>query len=364
MKADFAWLNHEMEANALEALRATAGTYGPFTRKFEAALAELCEVEHVICMSSGTAAMHLIMVAMGIGPGDEVILPAFSYVANCEAILHVGAQPVFCDVLPQSGLIDPAAAARAVNSSTRAIMVEHLYGHPADMAALEAIAAPRGIHLVEDAAHALGGAVDGRRAGSIGTANVLSFARKVIDTRSPGGAAATNDASLGRELALLRRHGREVVDGRQIYRPARVAYNVPIAEVSAAIGIVQLKHLPEFSRRRADNARRYRRALEGHPTVQPMPVADNITHANLHFAVRSERRQALIEFLQARSIPFAIYYADLVYQQPCFIERIGHRPGPFPAAETFYESALRLPCHPGLSDDDVETVAEALAAFR
>ncbi len=345
-------------SNKEAALRAIDGPPydGPFTRRFESKLADICQVNHVTCVSSGTGALHLGLLALGVGPGDEVILPAFSYVASPEAILHCGGRPVFCDVTGDTGLLDPTLVEQLITHRTKAVIVEHLYGHPADMVAMKQLAESSDISVIEDCAHALAATFRDQPVGGLGTIGVLSFAGKVIDTCGPGGALATNDPRIARECELLRRHGRDLVDGSRRYRPTRVGLNYLMGEIQASIGLAQADLMDSFRMRRAEIAEQYREGLADHPLLDALPVSDDVEHSYLHFVIRSQERDQLMRFLEEHEVKTRIYYEDLAYMQRAFIEAMGYSPGRFRNAEAFHGEILRLPNDMRMTDGDVDTI--------
>ncbi|MEO5679235.1 MAG: DegT/DnrJ/EryC1/StrS family aminotransferase, partial [Acidimicrobiales bacterium] len=237
---------------------------GPKVAELEASFSLLVAGRECVAVSSGTAALHLALVAHGIGAGDEVIVPSFTFAATANAVCLAGAEPVFADIDPATYCLDPTAVAAAVTSRTAAIMPVHLYGQPADMGALRSVARRHGLLVVEDAAQAHAAADDGRPAGALGDAAAFSFYATKNMTTGEGGMVVTADRQAARRVRLLRNQGME-----RPYEHEVVGYNLRMTEIAAAMGIVQLGRLPGFTEKRQANARVLDEALAGHPSVIP-----------------------------------------------------------------------------------------------
>jgi dTDP-4-amino-4,6-dideoxygalactose transaminase len=319
----------------------------------EAALAALAGVRHGIGVASGTDALRLALAALGVGPGDEVVTPAFSFVASSSTIVMAGATPVFVDIDPATYALDVAAVERALTPRTRAIVAVHLYGHPAPMAALCALARARGVAVVEDAAQAVGGAVDGRPVGAWGDVTCLSFyPTKNLGACGDGGLVLTDREDLAAHVRRLRHHG----DGGR-YRHVELGWCSRLDEVQAAILRVKLGRLAGWIERRRAIAGRYRDALAGTGLGLPVEAA-GARHVYHLFTVRHPQRDALAKRLAERGVGTAVHYPIAVPAQPLF--GLGEKGWPESARAA--REVLSLPCFPELGDDEVTQVIEATRA--
>jgi perosamine synthetase len=252
-------------ANVVEAVRSGwVSSQGPFVEAFEAGVAERCGTAHAVATSSGTTALHLALAALGVGPGDEVIVPSFSFVATASTVRHVGATPVCADAEPEHWCIDPADVARLITPRTRAIGPVHQFGHPADMDAIVALARKHGLFVVENAAEALGATYRGQPAGSLGDVGVFSFYANKVITTGEGGMVVTGDRRLAERMRLLRDHA---MDPRRRYWHPEVGFNFRLTNLQAALGVAQLERLPALLERKAEIGRRYTAALRSVPGV-------------------------------------------------------------------------------------------------
>jgi perosamine synthetase len=323
-------------------------TMGPKVEEFEAGLAEACEVEHAVAVSSGTAALHLAVLALGIGPGDEVIVPAYTFPATANVVALAGATPVLVDVDHASFNLRPEAVADAVTQRTRAVLVVHLFGRPARWQELEA-AVPDGVALVEDAAGALGARRGGRLCGGLGRLGCLSFHPRKIVTTGEGGAVTTNDGKLADRIRSLRHHGWRGTD-----MPAP-GLNYRLPDILCAIGSSQLRRLEALLAERERLAAAYTERLVG---LAQTPSADEGDRHGLQaYVVQLERRDEALAALseagiQAQIGTYALHRLTAYRNQ-----------GPFPGADAVYERALALPFHSRLTDEDVERVATVLTAM-
>jgi dTDP-4-amino-4,6-dideoxygalactose transaminase len=327
---------------------------GPPVERFEQAFAAACGVDHAIAVKNGTDALLLMLRAAGIGPGDEVVLPTNSFYATAEAVSHAGATPVFADVLDGSLLIDPADVARRVGPQTRAVIAVHLYGQMADVEALEALCAERGLLLFEDAAQAHGARRGGRLAGSVGRAAGFSFyPTKNLGAFGEGGAVTTGSAELAAVVRELRDHGQR---GR--HHHVHVGYNARLDSIQCACLRIRLEQLPGFNAARRRIAARYRAALGAMPGLRLIDE-DGAGEAVYHlFVVRiaGGRRAAVQAALAADGIATAIHYPTPIHLQPAY----GGAPGSRPVAEAAAGEILSLPMYPELADAAVDQVIAAL----
>jgi dTDP-4-amino-4,6-dideoxygalactose transaminase len=323
----------------------SAFTLGAEVEQFEVQFAKYSEVAHCVGVASGTAALSLMLRGYGIGPGDEVIVPGHTFIASALAVAHVGATPVLCDVHDGSGLIDSNAARAAVGPRTTAILAVHLYGQTCDMAAIEAVAGPHGLLVLEDAAQAHGARYRGRRAGSLGAAAAFSFyPSKNLGALGDGGAICTDDEMLAARIRRLRNLGQRA-KGEHVDQ----GYNERLDGLQAALLGVKLPRLDEWNDTRRAHTARYRELL---PTtariVEDRPESPCIYHL---FPVRFDRRDEVAAMLRARGIQSGVHYAPPV-----------HRHGELPVAESWAAEELSLPMHPGLRSDEIERVADAVYA--
>jgi dTDP-4-amino-4,6-dideoxygalactose transaminase len=346
-------------------LRPTPGPVyydGPEVEAFEREVAAYLGVPYAVGVSSGTTALHLAMLAMGIGPGDEVISPANGYLAAAESTINVGARPVYCDVDSPTANMDVRGVEPLISPRTKAIVAVHMYGHPVDMDPLMDLARRRGIFVIEDVAHALGGRYKDRLLGSIGHAAFASFARKGVTVAGQGGMAFTWEPEWARRMVLLRRHGWEPGHAYRS-RLVLVGFNHTLSECLAAVGRVSLARLDANNAARRENAARYTKGLAarglGDATPVEMPWA---RHAWLHYVLRVARRDDLVAFLRTRRIEAGIHYKHPVYREPAYIARTGEDPGPRPVTDRIVSRIVTLPSHPDMGDG-IDYVMDQVAEF-
>ena len=334
---------------------------GPEVDGLEADLAAMLDVPHAIAVSSGTDALLAVLMALGIGAGDEVITPTFSFFATAGTVSRLGATPVFVDIDPVTFNVDPDAVARAVTPRTRAILPVHLYGLCADMDAIMAVAARAGVPVIEDAAQAIGSTIGSRQAGSIGLAGCFSFfPSKNLGAFGDAGLITTQDAAFARELRLLRNHGAEPK-----YYHSRIGGNFRLDALQAAVLRVKAPHLAAWTAGRRANATRYRElfAEAGLVDLIELPTQpDGYTHIYNQFVIRAPRRDALRDHLTACRIGTEIYYPVPFHRQTCFADIV--KPGDaFPVADQAAETSLALPIYPELSSEQQRHVVSSIAAF-
>jgi dTDP-4-amino-4,6-dideoxygalactose transaminase len=325
---------------------------GPEGQALESEVAAACTARHGIGVGSGTDALRLALAAVGVRPGDEVVTPAFSFVASASTILMVGATPVFVDVDPATLALDPDAVERALTPRTRAIVAVHLYGHPAPMDRVTTLARARGVAVVEDAAQAIGATWDGRPVGGWGDAACLSFyPTKNLGACGDGGMVLTNRDDVAAHVRRLRHHGDA---GR--YEHVELGYCSRLDDVQAALLRVKLRRLPAWTEARRRLAARYRERLAGLPLTLPAedPRARHVYHV---FTVRHPRRDALATALAELGVGTMIHYPRSVPEQPVF--GLDAERG-WPQAWRAAREVLSLPCYPELSDVEADEVAKAV----
>ncbi|WP_182525549.1 DegT/DnrJ/EryC1/StrS family aminotransferase [Nocardioides dongkuii] len=343
---------------AVRVLRSGMVVQGPEVKAFEEEFAPLAGAAHCVAVNSGTSALHLSLLALGLGPGDEVIVPSFTFAASANAVRLVGAEPVFVDIQRGSFNLDPAAVEAAVGPRTAAIMAVHLYGLPADLPALLAVAGRHGLAVVEDAAQAHGAAVDGRPVGAWGQAGCFSFYPTKNMHSLEGGMVSTDDADLARMLRLLRNQGME-----QRYANEVVGTNTRMTDVAAAIGRTQLERLGGWTEQRRRNAAALDAGLADVPGVVVPPVPDGYRHVYHQYTIRvGEDRDGVSQRLGERGIGNAVYYPTPVHRLRPFL--LDGAPDPrwdLPETERAAREALSLPVHPSLGEDDLARIVEAVA---
>jgi dTDP-4-amino-4,6-dideoxygalactose transaminase len=342
----------EEEAAVLSALRSGRLVQGERVAAFEEAFAAYLGARHAVAVSSGTAALVVALQAHGIGAGDEVMVPVFTFAASANAALLVGARPVFVDICADDYTIDVARVEAAITPRTKAIVAVHLYGHPCDMTALSETARRHGVIVIEDACQALGAAWQGRRAGAFATACFSFYATKSITTGGEGGMLTTDDADVARRARLLRNQGEE-----ERYITVLLGYNFRMTELAAALGSAQLPKLDGWNERRRANAAWLNEHLEG--VVTPVERA-GAHHVYQQYTVRvpNGRRDTLRAALSEQEIETAVYYPLPLHRQPLYEKlRIG---GSFPEAERASQDVLSLPVHPALTQGDLERIAAAV----
>ena len=326
-------------------------TMGPKVDEFEAALAAACGTRHAVAVSSGTAALHLAMIALGIGPGDEVIVPAYTFPATANAVELCGGRAVLVDVEPETFNFDISLVARAVTAQTKAVIGVHLFGRPLDWDALRG-AVPGHIPLVEDAAGALGARYRGEPCGSLGVMGCLSFHPRKIVTTGEGGAVTTDTPELAEAIRRLRHHGIVAHGAFDIPQPST---NYRLPDLLCALGIPQVARLEELLAARERVAAGYERRLAG--VVATPAAAAGDRHGWQAYVVRLERRDEALAALRAEGIEVQIgTYA--LHRRSVYRDR-----GPFPGADAAFEQALALPFHTALTDDELDRVAVALSRF-
>jgi dTDP-4-amino-4,6-dideoxygalactose transaminase len=347
------------ETLVLEVLRSGHLVQGPMVEQFEARFAEICGVRHAVAVSNGTVSLVAALMALGIGPGDEVITSPFTFVATINAILETGATAVLVDISLGDYCLDVDAVQAAITPRTAAIMPVHLYGQMADMTAIASIARMRGLAIVEDAAQAHGARCDGKAAGSYGVGSFSFYATKNVTT-GEGGIVTTDDDAVADRIRTLRNQGM-----RDRYEYERVGHNWRMTDVAAAIGLPQLDRLPDSNAARQQNAGALSDGFAGIDwIVTPATVAGR-THVFHQYTLRIDasqggpERDALCERLTRRGVGFGIYYPKTILDYPCYSEHprvIATLPS---QARRAASSVLSLPVHPALDDADIDRIVDA-----
>ncbi len=354
LKAQYSSIKTEIDATVLRTLESTQFILGSEVAAFEEAFARYCGVEHAIGVNSGTSALHLALVAAGVGPGDEVITVPHTFVATVAAIEYSGARPVFVDIDPRYYTMDPGKIERAITSRTKAILPVHLYGQVADMDPILDIARRRGLVVIEDAAQAHGAEYKGRRAGSLGDLGCFSFyPGKNLGAYGEGGAVVTRNAEFAAKIRMLRDWGQKAK-----YNHVIKGFNYRLEGLQGAILRVKLKYLEQWTESRRAHAALYSRLLAGAAvTPEARPDSRHVYHV---YAIRSRNRAKLQEELAAQGIQTGIHYPVPVHLMEAYRE-LGYREGSFPEAEKAAHEVLSLPMYPELADEQIRAVAQALA---
>jgi dTDP-4-amino-4,6-dideoxygalactose transaminase len=354
LKSEYAQLHDEILAALDRVCQKSAFVLGEEVEEFEREFAAYCSVKHCIALSNGTAALHLGLLALGVQPGDEVITSPNTFLATAEAITYCGAHPVFADIDPATGNLDPRRLERAITPRTRAILPIHLYGRPADMDAIRSIAEPRKIRILEDTAQAHGTRYRGRRAGALAEAAAFSFyPTKNLGAYGEGGALTTNDDQIVKFARAARSHGQTAR-----YEHEFVGYNYRMHGFQGAVLQIKLRRLDEWNVRRRGIAAEYRRAFSG--ARLDMPVDDPRDECAYHqFVVYVKNRTAVIAKLTERGIETAVHYPRPLHLQPAY-SSLGYPPGTFPYSEQACEHVLSLPIFPEMTTEQVSYVANSV----
>lgn len=329
-------------------------------RELEREIARGCGARFGVAVGNGTEALTLGLRALGVGPGDEVVTSPLTFIATVEAILSVGARPVLADIDPITYTIDPTQVQRCLTRRTRAVIPVHLYGQPAEMGRIAALARQHGLKILEDMAQALGARYRGKPLGGLGDAGAISFyPTKNLGGYGDGGMVVTHSAAVAKRLKALRNHG-----ARRPHHHVYLGHNSRLDEVQAAALRIKWRRLASWNRRRRRLAHLYTQRLSGIPEVQPPVEALGCTHIYHIYALRvpAGRRDHLRAFLARRGIGTMLYYPRPVHLQPA-MRMLGYARGDFPEAERAVRELVALPLYPELTDRQILTVADAVAQF-
>jgi dTDP-4-amino-4,6-dideoxygalactose transaminase len=355
---DLSSLHDEMEDELrgvfARVLKSSAFVLGPEVERFEKDFAAYCGTSHCVAVNSGTAALHLVLASLGIGPGDEVITVAHTFIATAEAIIAVGATPVFVDIDPVSFCMAPQLVEAAITDRTRAIIPVHLYGQTADMDPICAIAALRNIAVIEDACQAHGAEYKGRRAGSLALAGCFSFyPGKNLGACGEGGAVTTDDGQLAQRLRMWRDHG-----SSKKYEHEFSGYNMRMEGLQGGFLAVKLKYLDRWNDQRRDAAQYYAKALVGSKVTLPveMTYARHVYHL---FVIKSDGRNALRQQLGSAGIESGLHYPIPLHLQEAF-RYLNYQRGDLPVTESIKDRILSLPMYPGLAKAAIDWMAAEL----
>ncbi|MEM1930948.1 MAG: DegT/DnrJ/EryC1/StrS family aminotransferase [Sulfolobales archaeon] len=341
-------------------LRSGMLAFGRVGEEFEKQLARYLGVKHVVAVSNGTAALYLSLKALGVGQGDEVIVPDFTFFATASTALLAGATPVLVDIELETYTIDPDQLRKAVSNKTKVVVPVHLYGHPADMDRVTEIASERQLYIVEDCAQALGAEIRGRKVGSLGHVAAFSFYPTKSITTGEGGAVATDSDDVADLVRLLRNHGQ-----KSRYYHVELGWNMRITDVQAALGLSQLKRLDEMNEKRRRLARVYLEELASVPQIRLPIEKPGVKHVYNLFTIWVEgdgARDRLARYLRDRGIETAVHYPIPLHRQPA-LAGAKRSPGCCPNSDIASRHVLSLPLHPGLSESDVIAVARLVKSF-
>lgn len=361
LKAQFVSIENELRKAIDRVLAAQVFILGPEVDAIERKIAAHVGARHAIGVSSGSDALLVSLMALDVGPGDEVVTSAYSFFASAGAIARLGARPVFVDIEPDTFNIDATLIDKAITPRTKAILPVHLFGQCADMSAILAIADRRGLPVVEDAAQAIGAEHRSRQAGSMGTLGCLSFfPSKNLGGFGDGGMVVTGDSALAEKVRVLRGHG-----AKPKYHHALVGGNFRLDALQAAVLGAKLPYLEKWTETRRKNARLYDQkfAAAGLATEQlTTPAARPGRHTFHQYVIRTPKRDTLLGHLREQGIGCAIYYPEPLHLQACFAE-FGYRKGQFPNAEAAARKTLAIPMYPELTESQINRVVAVIAAF-
>lgn len=354
--AQYASIQDEIHSAIDGVLKSQHFILGPNVEALEKEVAKYCGCKFAVGVASGTDALILAVRAAGIGPGDEVLLPSFSFIATADSVSLLGAKPVFVDIQPETFCLDPRKLAAKITPHTRAIIPVHLYGQSAEMEPILAFAGERGLKVIEDNAQAIGATYQGRRTGSMGDFGCLSlFPSKNLGGYGDGGMILTDSEEAYRHLRSLRSHG-----SAKKYISEEQGWNSRLDELQAAILRVKLRHLDKWCAARRANAGRYGGLLKDIPGVSVPHTAAWGEHVFHQFTIRVERRDQVRKFLAGEKIASTVYYPVPIHLQPIY-RHLGQHPGDLPESERAASEVLSLPMYPELTEEQIKRVADAIA---
>lgn len=353
LKKQYIGIKDELISEITSVLESSQFVLGPKVREFEEKVAAYHKAEDAIAVASGTDALHLALVAFGVGKGDEVITTPFTFFATTEAILYTGAKPVFVDIEPDTFNIDPAKIAKKIRKKTKAIMPVHMFGHPADMDAIMKIADKHGLGVVEDCAQSFGASINGKMTGSFGDFGAFSFyPSKNLGAYGDGGIITVRDKKHSEKIRSLRNHG-----SAGGYAHKYIGWNSRLDEIQAAILLVKLKRINEYNELRRRNAGLYNTILS--PKFKTPVERPGCKHVYHQYTIRCQDRDRVKDSLGQKGIPSVIYYPIPVHLQEA-VSFLSRMKGDFPIAEAAANEVLSLPMYPELAKEDIEEAAKAL----
>jgi perosamine synthetase len=348
-------IGEEEKQAVMEVLDSGVLAQGPRVAAFEAAFAEMVGVKYAIATSSGTTALHVALLASGIGAGDEVITTPFSFIASANSILYTGARPVFVDIDPKTFDVDPGRIKGAITKQTKAILPVHLFGLPADMDPIMVLADTYGLAVVEDACQSHGAEYKGKRVGSFGIGCFSLYPTKNI-TSAEGGMITTDDVGVAEKCRVIRQHGM-----RRRYYHDELGFNFRMTDIHAAIGLAQLQKLEQFNQARIANAQYLSAHLRGVITPE-VPTGNRHVFHQYTIRIVDGRRDALLEHLKECGVGTGVYYPIPIHQQTFYTQELGYSLH-LPESECAAAEVLSLPVHPALSQDDLGAIVTAVNEF-
>jgi dTDP-4-amino-4,6-dideoxygalactose transaminase len=348
-------MGEEEKQAVLEVLDSGIIAQGPRTKAFEEEFANMCAVQYAIATSSGTTALHLALLAHGIGKGDEVITSAFTFIASANSVLFTGAKPVFVDIDPKTFNLDPSKIEAAITKKTKAILPVHLYGLACDMEPIMKVAEKYGLIVIEDACQSHAAEYKGKKVGSFGTGTFSLYPTKNM-TSAEGGMITTNETNIDEKCRVLRQHGMRVR-----YYHDELGYNFRMTDIHAAIGLAQLKKLEKFNTQRQSNAQFLSTNLKG---VQTPFVPEGQTHVFHQYTIRvpNGKRDDLRTYLNKNGVGSEVYYPVPIHQQNFYVKQLGYK-DKLPETELAATEVLSLPVHPALSASELETIVGSVNEF-
>lgn len=365
------WVTDEDVEAVTQVLRSAWLTTGPMVPKFEEAVTNYVGAKSAVAVSSGTAALHTAMYAVGIGPGDEVIVPSMTFVATANAVVYQGGTPVFADVSPDSLLIDPDDVERKITPHTKAIVAVDYAGQPCNYDRLSEIANRHGLALVADACHSLGAVYKGKRVGTVADVTAFSFHPVKLITTGEGGMAVSDNEAYAERMRIFRNHGitsdyrQRQKSGTWYYEMSDLGYNYRLTDLQCALGISQLKRLPAWLDRRRAIAAMYDKAIATVNSITSLKVAKDVSHAYHLYVVMlkpgeiGRDRTYVFSEMRRRGIGVNVHYIP-VHLHPFYRKRFGTKEGLCPVAEQAYERIMTLPIFPAMRNEDVSAVVLAL----
>lgn len=345
-------LGEEEQIAVSEVLKSGMIASGPKVALFEKQFAEFVGTKYAVATTSGTTALHLALLSLGIQKGDEVIVPSFTFIATANIVLFCNAKPVFCDVNPRTFNIDPLKIENLITEKTRAIMPVHLYGQPADVKPITEIAEKKGINVIGDAAQAHGAKYENKMIGTFGNVECFSFYPTKNMTTGEGGMLTTDNEELAEKARSIQNHGREKT--KWGYEHGRLGYNYRMTDVAAAIGIEQLKKLPSFVQKRRENAQYYDKNIN---SVETPYVLEKTEHAYHQYTIKTKNRESIINKLKKNDIGFGIYYPKPLHFYR-HLKQYSHND--LKNSELLVQEVLSIPIHPALTKQDLETIINVL----
>jgi UDP-2-acetamido-2-deoxy-ribo-hexuluronate aminotransferase len=350
-------IKNEIDKAVLKVVKSGRYILGPEVHEFEQQTAQYLGCKHAIGCASGTDALQIALMALDIGPGDEVITTPFTFVATAETIALLGAKPVYVDIREEDFNIDPALIEGAITPRTKAIIPVHLYGQPAEMDAIMDIAQKHNLHVIEDSAQSMGAEYKGRKVGTIGSFGCISFfPSKNLGAYGDAGMIVTNDDTLAEKARIISIHGSKIR-----YKHSHIGINSRLDTIQAAILSVKMPYLDTWNKQRYEAAERYDTLFSGMPVKTPVVLPDR-THIFHQYTIRVPKRDALAEYLTSKKIPFGIYYPIPLHLQEAY-RYLGYKNGDFPVTEKLTDEVISLPMHSELTMEQQEYIVRMIGEY-